>query len=70
MPRRQTYSFRSLGRQRPACDWTDIAITIVTYGFAVFGFAVIMCDGVKAIGGYFVGAGTHLMYEIMLRLGI
>ncbi|ROV86974.1 hypothetical protein VSDG_10080 [Cytospora chrysosperma] len=69
MPRRQTNFFRSLGRQRPAYGWTDVGIATAFYGSAVFGFCVIMRDGLEAVGGLLEEAGRGLVYEVLLRLG-
>ncbi|KUI61728.1 hypothetical protein VP1G_08865 [Cytospora mali] len=69
MPRRQSDFFRSFGRPLPTYDWKDVAIASLVYGSAAFGFSVIMCDGVKAIGGLIEGVGNYLLYEMMLLLG-
>lgn len=69
IPCRQTSFFQSLGRQRPAPGWKDVGIATALYGSAAFGFGVIMWDGLEAMGGLLVEAGTRLMYEGMLRLG-
>lgn len=70
MPRRQTNFFSSLGRQRPAYGWTDVGIATAFYGSAVFGFCVIMRDGLEAVGGLLEEAGRGLLYEVLLRLGL
>ncbi|ROV87122.1 hypothetical protein VMCG_10734 [Cytospora schulzeri] len=67
--RRQTDFFRSSGQQPPAYGWKDVTIATVFYGSAAFGFGVIMWDGLKATGGLLVDAGTHLLYEGLMRLG-
>lgn len=69
MPRRQTNFFRSLGWQRPAYGWTDVGIATAFYGSAVFGFCVIIRDGLEAVGGLLEEAGRGLVYEVLLRLG-
>lgn len=71
MPRRQSDFFRNSGQQqRPAYDWKDIVIATATYGSAAVGFAVIMCDGARTIGGFLAEAGADLLNEIMGRLGV
>jgi hypothetical protein len=70
MPRRQTSFFRSLGRQRPVYGWTDVGIATAFYGSALFGFGVIMRDGLEAVGGLLEEAGRGLLYEVLLRLGL